>query len=120
MSAEEQAKHLGEAWERLPSKPKAQVRFKIIEADGQIDEFYLGAHAPRLSEEEISSIHEMWRETTREKGLEDFHHKGIVTIALQRLKQEMKGKGRHDVLNQMRCLQQKDEHNQQLIREREE
>ncbi len=120
LSAEEQAKHLGEAWERLPSKPKDQVSFKIIEPDGEVHEFYLGAHAPRLSEEEISSIHELWRDTTREKGLEDFHHKGIVTIALQRLKQEMNGKGRHAVLNQMRSLQQKDEHKEHAISARDE
>src|SRR5437588_10346711 len=48
MTPEEQARKVGEAWEALPSKPNQQVCFRVIEPDGRVHNFYLGAHAPGL------------------------------------------------------------------------
>src|SRR5256714_1163771 len=94
MSPEEQARKVGEAWEALPNKPQHQVCFRVVEPDGRVHDFYLGAHAPRLNEDDINLIHRLWLDITRERGGEDVHHKEIVTVALARLGDDLKGKSR--------------------------
>src|SRR6185369_14628580 len=101
LSPAEQAKRLGEAWEALPSKPQREVCFRVVEPDGETYDFYLGAHAPRLADEDIDIIHKLWLEVTREKTAADAHHKEIVTVALERLEQDLKGTERHRVLEQI-------------------
>lgn len=44
MTPEEQAKHLREAWEKLPNRPDRQVCFHVVEHDGRVLDFNLGAH----------------------------------------------------------------------------
>jgi hypothetical protein len=91
MTPEEQARRLGQAWERLTPKPKHhQVCFRVIRPNGRMRDFYLGAHAPQMSEEDISQIHEVWLKMTSEPGWEHLHHKDIVSIALALLKQDRK------------------------------
>jgi hypothetical protein len=101
---EEQAKHIGEAWERLPKKPNRQVCFHVVDPAGTLDEFYLGAHVPKLTDADIDLIHVLWLDVTKESGMEDLHHKEIVTTALARLAAEMKGAARKEMLEQMRSL----------------
>jgi amino acid transporter len=45
MDPAEQARRLGQAWERLPTKPRHTVCFRVIDPDGTMHDFYLGAHA---------------------------------------------------------------------------
>jgi len=101
LSPEEQAKRLGEAWEALPSKPQHEVCFRVVESDGATHDFYLGAHAPRLADEDIDIIHKLWLEVTREKTAADAHHKEIVSVALERLEKDLRGTERHRVLEQI-------------------
>src|SRR5438128_2467796 len=101
---EEQAKHIGEAWERLPKKPDRQVCFHIVDPDGTVADFNLGAHVPKLADADIDLIHLLWLDVTRESGMEDLRHKEIVTVALTRLADEMKGVGRKAMLERMRGL----------------
>jgi glucose/arabinose dehydrogenase len=42
----EQARRFGQAWEKLPAKPQHQIRFVVIDPDGNMHEFPLGAHVP--------------------------------------------------------------------------
>ena len=104
MTPEEQAKRLGEAWEQITNKPRRQVRFRVIGPNDEIRDFYLGAHAPDLTDEEINLIHELWLGVTREPGLGDVRHKEIVVVALQRLAEELAGKPRKEVLARLRSL----------------
>ncbi len=90
MTPEEQARRLGQAWERLPQKPKHQVCFRVVKPNGRMRDFYLGAHAPQMSEEDINQIHELWLRMTSEPGWEHLHHKDVVTIALALLKHDQK------------------------------
>jgi hypothetical protein len=101
LSPQEQAKRLGEAWEALPSKPRHEVCFRVVEPGGETLDFYLGAHAPRLADEDINIIHKLWLDVTREKAGEDAHHKEIVTVALERLEKDLKGNERRRVLEQI-------------------
>jgi len=41
---EEQARRLGQAWERLPGKPESQIRFLVVDRNGEIHEFHLDPH----------------------------------------------------------------------------
>jgi amino acid transporter len=104
MSAEQQAKRLGQAWEEIPNKARQQIRFRVIGGNDQIRDFYLGAHAPDLTEEEINLIHELWRGVTRESGMGDIRHKEIVVVALQRLAEDLAGKARNEILARLRSL----------------
>jgi len=103
MSAVEQAKRLGEAWEALPHKPRRQICFRVVEPNGT-REFYLGAHAPLLDDHEINLIHKLWLEVTREKGGEDAHHKEIVSLALARLEADLISYERRTIVRQLHKL----------------
>src|SRR5436309_224157 len=104
MSPDQQAKRLGEAWEAIASKQRKQIRFRVIGGNDQIRDFYLGAHAQDLTEEEINLIHELWRGVTRESGMGDIRHKEIVVVALQRLAEDLAGKARKEILARLRSL----------------
>jgi hypothetical protein len=104
MTPEEQAKRIGEAWEAMPQKPKRQVRFRIIGAGDEIKDYYLGAHAPHLSSDEINRIHKLWLEVTHEKGAEHLHHHEVVAVAISRLEQELKSARREEVLREIRSF----------------
>jgi amino acid transporter len=104
MTPERQAKLLGDAWERLEDKPHQQVQFEVISPDDEIHDFYLGAHAPDLSDEEVKFIHQLWLDVSHERGLENVKHKEIVTVAVVRLADELHGKGRRQVLDFLRTL----------------
>jgi amino acid transporter len=104
MTPQEQSRWLGEAWERLPNRPARQVVFKVIDPDGNLQEFVLGAHAPKLTAEEINQIHELWREVTRDSGLEEVHHADIVRLALDRLEGDLRGGARAHVIEELRRM----------------
>ncbi len=48
ISAEDQAFHIGQAWEALP-EPKRQFNFYVIGPGGEVKVFYIGPHAAALS-----------------------------------------------------------------------
>jgi amino acid transporter len=108
MTPEHQAKLLGDAWERLPNKTQERVRFRVISPDGEIRDFYLGAHAPELTDEEINFIHKLWLNVRSERGLADIRHKQIVIAALVRLADELHHDRRQQVLEFLRTLRKGD------------
>lgn len=110
ISPEEQARRLGEAWEALPHKPKHQVTFRIVEADGNTIDFYLGAHAPRLADDDIAAIHKLWLDVTGDKSSQDARHKEIVSVALSRLEQALRGSERRKVIEEIGSLSRRRNH----------
>ena len=102
VTPEEQARRLGQAWEHLVKKPKHRVCFRVIEPNGKMRDFYLGAHAPELSEQDVSRIHELWVEMTGKPGWEHLHHKDVVSIALACLQHDLTNADRNDALEQLR------------------
>jgi hypothetical protein len=107
MEPAEQAKHVGEAWERLPKKPNRQVTLHVVDPNGTSSEFNLGAHVPNLAPADVDLIHTLWLDATKAGGVADLHHKEVVTVALARLAEEMKGTGRAAALERMRALRGK-------------
>jgi amino acid transporter len=90
MPPEEQARQIGRAWERLIEKPRRQVQFHVVEADGHEHTFDLGAHAPQFTEEDISLIHKIWLEVNKNPSLHRIHHRDVVRVALDRLERELR------------------------------
>jgi amino acid transporter len=91
MSAQEQARELGRAWERLPEKPRRQVAFKVIEQNGVEHDVNLGAHAPHLTEEDIDLIHKLWVKVSSIPSRRKVHHRDVVRVALDRLERDLRG-----------------------------
>ncbi len=84
MTAEDQAFHLGQAWEALP-EPKRQFNFYVIGPAGETKVFYIGPHAPTLSPDDVQLVHRLWLNMRRDPSVVDLHHSDIITYALTRL-----------------------------------
>jgi amino acid transporter len=84
MTAEEQAYHLGQAWEALP-EPKRQFNFYVISPNGENKVFYIGPHAPTLRPDDVQLVHRLWLNMRRDPSVQDLHHSDIITYALTRL-----------------------------------
>ena len=84
MTAEDQAFHMGQAWEALPA-PKRQFNFYVIGPGGETKVFFIGPHAPALSPEDVQLVHRLWLNMRRDPSVSDLHHSDIITFALTRL-----------------------------------
>ncbi|HWX25006.1 MAG TPA: amino acid permease, partial [Vicinamibacteria bacterium] len=104
MTPQEQARRLGEAWERLPVKPRRQVSFRVIHPDGRIEDFSMGAHAPALTDDDINLIHQLWLDAARDTSVGEVHHRDLVRVALKHLERELQGPGRDQILTELRRL----------------
>jgi amino acid transporter len=102
LTADEQAKLTGDAWERLP-EPKPRLTLEIISPDGSRKEYLLGPHTPRLRDEDLALLHELWLQLTTDPRYSGLHHYDLVGLALKELKRELTGPD-HDRL--MALLQQ--------------
>ncbi|HKP11093.1 MAG TPA: APC family permease, partial [Blastocatellia bacterium] len=92
MTAQGQARELGRAWERLVEKPRRQVEFSVAGPGHQEPTVYLGAHAPRLTDEDLGLIHEIWLQVSQVPARQRVHHRDVVRVALERLKRDLKGR----------------------------
>jgi amino acid transporter len=84
LTAEEQAYHVGQAWEALP-EPKRQFTFYIVKPDGASLSFHIGPHAPTIGAHEVQLLHRLWLNLRRAPDMQDLHHSDILTYALTRL-----------------------------------
>jgi hypothetical protein len=84
MTAEDQAFHLGQAWEALP-QPKRQFNFYVIAPNGETKVFYIGPHAPKLRPDDVQLVHRLWVNMRRDPSMQELHHNDIITYALTRL-----------------------------------
>jgi hypothetical protein len=84
MTAEDQAFHMGQAWEALP-EPKRQFNFYVIDPNAEVKVFYIGPHAPNLSPDDVQLVHRLWLNMRRDPSMPDLHHSDIITYALTRM-----------------------------------
>jgi amino acid transporter len=84
MTVQDQAFHMGQAWEALPA-PKRQFNLYIIGPAGEVKVFYIGPHAPALSPDDVQLVHRLWVNMRRDPSVPDLHHSDIITYALTRL-----------------------------------
>jgi hypothetical protein len=99
LTADEQGKLTGDAWERLP-EPRPRLRLVVFEPDGTKHEYMLGPHTPRMRQEDVDLLHGLWKEVTTDPRYRELHHYHVLNVALQEMKSRMHdGDQKDDVLN---------------------
>jgi amino acid transporter len=107
MTAEEQARQLGRAWETVGKQARRQVKFKVVDPNGAEHVVHLGAHAPRLTEDDVELIHDIWLKVSNVPSRRRVHHRDVVRVALNRLRRDLRGQT--DVMLDFYKLEQEDE-----------
>src|SRR5246127_498512 len=97
LTADEQAKLTGDAWERLP-ETRPRLEFEIALPDGDSLTYSLGPHTPRLRPQDLELLHKIWLEITANPEYRGLHHYHVVALALRELQRELKGGNRDQVL----------------------
>src|SRR3984957_1659684 len=97
----DEARIAGLAWESLP-EPRPQLTLEIYSPDGKEKVFYLGPHAPRLTNKEIDLLHGIWLELSNEVAPEELHHHDVVHIALVELSKNIVNGRREEIIVALR------------------
>ena len=100
LSAEEQGKLTGDAWERLPD-PKPRMKMVVVAPDGRKWEYILGPHAPRLRPQDLKLMHDIWLGLTRDPKFSHLHHYHVVSVALQELNARLHSAERDQALSEL-------------------
>ncbi len=118
LSADDQARLLGDAWERS-SKPSAvDVRLVVHHPRGSTAAYHLGAHAPALGPEDYAHIHRLWLDVVRAVG-PSVHHRDVVRAALLHMEHELSGPNRDTALQVVRDTLRPADEIAPLIRQRD-
>ena len=91
MSPHEQARQIGRSWESVRNQARRQVKFTVVDPEGQETVVHLGAHAPRLTEDDLNLIHDIWLQVSSIPSRRRVHHRDVVRVALNRLKRDLRG-----------------------------
>jgi hypothetical protein len=118
MTPQEQARQLGKSWESLGEKPRRQVCFRIINPTTEDTVVYLGAHAPHLTEEDLSLIHKLWLQVSNVPSRKRVHHRDVVRVALNRLERDLRAQS--DVMLDFYKLEQVGENGKSKLKENNE
>ena len=100
LTADEQAKLTGDAWERLP-EPRPRLILEVYSPDGAVREYTLGPHTPRLRPQDLELLHRVWLEVTSDPRYAGTHHYHIVALALEELHKELNSGQRSEVLGKL-------------------
>ena len=105
LSADDQARLLGEAWERAPKAEPLDVRLVICHSSGGTAVYHLGAHTPRLSTDDLHLIHSLWLDAVKAVG-PHVHHGDVVRAALKHMDDQLKqdGPSREQALDVVRRI----------------
>ncbi len=95
LTADEQGKLTGDAWERLP-EPRPRLRLVVYEQDGNKHVYMLGPHTPRMRQEDVDLLHGLWKDLTSNPKYRELHHYHVLNVALQEMKSRMRDDGRRD------------------------
>jgi magnesium transporter len=101
LSADDQARLLGDAWERAPHARGADVRLVVHHPRGGTAAYHLGAHAPALKPADFDVIHRLWLDAAKAIG-PHVHHRDVVRAALTLMEQQLSGPDREAALQRVR------------------
>jgi amino acid transporter len=100
LTADEQGKLTGDAWERLP-EPRPRLRLVVYEPGGGNKHVYmLGPHTPRMRQEDVDLLHGLWKEVTADPKYRELHHYHVLNVALQEMAARMHDGERKDEVMQ--------------------
>jgi amino acid transporter len=97
LTADEQAKLTGDAWERLP-EPRPRLSLEVCAPDGTVREYALGPHTPRMRPQDVELMHKLWLNITADPKYAGAHHYHIVALALEELQRELSTEQRAQLL----------------------
>jgi len=100
LTADEQGKLTGDAWERLP-EPKPRLVLEVHSPDASVREYSLGPHAPHLRPQDLELLHSLWLQITSDPKYAGAHHYHIVALALEELRKELSTEGRAELLDKL-------------------
>jgi hypothetical protein len=100
LTADEQGKLTGDAWERLP-EPRPHLTLEVYSPDGSIREYLLGPHTPRLRPQDLELLHNLWLQITSDPKYAGAHHYHIVALALEELQKELSTEQRAELLDKL-------------------
>jgi hypothetical protein len=99
LTADEQGKLTGDAWERLP-EPRPRLSLVVVGPTGDRHEYQLGPHRPRVRKEDVDLLHSLWREATVDPKFRELHHYHVLNVALQEMEKRIhNGVERQQVLD---------------------
>jgi hypothetical protein len=64
-------------------------------------EYLLGPHAPRMRDEDVHLMHQLWLELSSNPRYGDLHHYHVVALALKHLQQDLKTPKREELLAEL-------------------
>jgi amino acid transporter len=100
LTADEQAKLTGDAWERLP-EPRPRLTLEVCAPDGSVREYALGPHTPRMRGQDVELMHKLWLDITADPKFAGAHHYHIVALALEELQRELTTEQRAQLLQKL-------------------
>ena len=100
LSADEQAKLTGDAWERMP-EPRPRLTLEVCAPDGTVREYAIGPHNPRLRPQDVELMHKLWLDITTDPKYAGAHHYHIVALALEELRRELSTEQRAELLQKL-------------------
>ncbi len=118
LSAADQARLLGEAWERADKSEALDVRLVIYHRSGRAETYHLGAHPPSLTSDDVDLIHRLWLDAIKTVG-PHVHHHDVVRAALKQMEQQLTGPERDDALAAIREVAQPAEELAGVLRTRD-
>jgi amino acid transporter len=100
LTADEQAKLTGDAWERLP-EPRPRLCLEVCAPDGTVREYVIGPHTPRMRPQDVELMHKLWLDITTDRKYAGAHHYHIVALALEELQRELSTDQRAQLLQKL-------------------
>ena len=100
LTADEQAKLTGDAWERLP-EPRPRLCLEVYAPDGSVREYTIGPHNPHLRPQDVELMHKLWLNITHDPKFAGAHHYHIVALALLELQRELSTNQRAELLQKL-------------------
>ena len=100
LTADEQAKLTGDAWERLP-EPRPRLTLEVCAPDGAVREYALGPHTPRMRPQDVELMHRLWLNITADPKFAGAHHYHVVALALEELQRELSTEQRAQLLQKL-------------------
>jgi hypothetical protein len=100
LTADEQAKLTGDAWERLP-EPRPRLIMEVCAPDGTIREYALGPHTPRMRPQDVELMHRLWLNITADPKFAGAHHYHVMALALEELQRELNSEQRAQLLQKL-------------------
>jgi magnesium transporter len=103
LSADDQARLVGAAWEEAEKPPALDVRLIVQHQSGGRSTYHLGAHPPTLTAHDLDLIHQVWLDAVKHIG-PHVHHHDIVRAALTNMATDLQGPDRDDALETIRSV----------------